>query len=294
MDGHAESDCFYNQPNELTSSPEGIVRNMLYGQLYHRDVLGRICDVYGPGDVFGHFNQMSQVSAKGGCNGVYWGKHIFGFPPAFRHVSPDGTNLIHIRGGINRDAAMQMDLTTCMGGGNSNAVPGIPGYPVDGDLSWTEDCAPKGEYQVFSDFRKDLQQDERRIEEQGKNSPFVMISRDMSLYHAGTALTRMDLKQANRMGENLLISAEKFATMASLLGAQYPEKALDKAWRQLLCGQHHDSGENAAKQALNAVQTQPIQISAHLIYQCYLHRIPKRAAQQIQVTDIDLCYTDTA
>ena len=241
MDGHAESDCFYNQPNELTSSPEGIVRNMLYGQLYHRDVLGRICDVYGPGDVFGHFNQMSQVSAKGGCNGVYWGKHIFGFPPAFRHVSPDGTNLIHIRGGINRDAAMQMDLTTCMGGGNSNAVPGIPGYPVDGDLSWTEDCAPKGEYQVFSDFRKDLQQDEQRLITEDKDSPFVKISRDMSLYHAGTALTRMDLKQANRMGENLLISAEKFATMASLLGAQYPEKALDKAWRQLLCGQHHDS-----------------------------------------------------
>jgi len=240
-DGHAESDCFYNQPNEMTSAPEGIVRNMLYGQLYHRDVLGRICDVYGPGDVFGHFNQMSQVSAKGGCNGVYWGKHIFGFPPAFRHVSPDGTDLIHIRGGINREAAIQMDLTTCMGSGNSNAVHGIPGYPVDGDLSWTEDCEPKGEYQVFSDFRKDLQQDEQRLITEGKDSPFVKISRDMSLYHAGTALTRMDLKQANRMGENLLISAEKFATMAALLGARYPEKALDKAWRQLLCGQHHDS-----------------------------------------------------
>ena len=73
IEGQTESDCFYNQPNELTSSPEGIVRNLLYGQLYHRDVMGRICEVYSPGDVFGHFNQKSQVSAKGGCGGVSWG-----------------------------------------------------------------------------------------------------------------------------------------------------------------------------------------------------------------------------
>lgn len=239
VDGHAEADCFYNQPNELTSSPEGIVRNMVYGQLYHRDVLGRICDVYSPGDVFGHFNQMSQLSAKGGCSGVSWGKHIFGFKSAFRHVSPDGTSLIHRRGGVGRGTAVAHDLTVCEGSGT--AIGTVPGYPVDGDMSWLEETVNKAEYGVPSTVNSALLKDEARITEAGKPSPFEFTSRDMSLYHIGTALTRSEIKQANRLAENLLISAEKFASAAALLGAKYPEKALDKAWRQLLCGQHHDS-----------------------------------------------------
>ena len=239
IEGRAEADCFYNQPNEMTSAPEGVVRNMLYGQLYHRDVMGRICGIYSPGDVFGHFNQMSQVSAKGGCTGVFWGKHIFGFPPAFRHVSPDGTDLLHIRGGLYQNAAVEWDLSICDEGGW--AMANIPGYPVDGDLSWADETVHKSVYQAPSKNWDTLYDDEKRIEGEGKHTPFASISRDMSLYHAGVSLTRSEFKQANRLGENLLISAEKFSTIASLLGAQYPEKALDKAWRQLLCGQHHDS-----------------------------------------------------
>ncbi|MBQ1955988.1 MAG: hypothetical protein II350_09675 [Clostridia bacterium] len=239
VDGHAEADCFYNQPNELTSSPEGIVRNLVYGQLYHRDVLGRICDVYSPGDVFGHFNQMSQVSAKGGCNGVYWGKHIFGFRSAFRHVSPDGTSLIHRRGGVGRWSADQYGIDVCEGSGG--AMDNVPGYPVDGDLSWVDETVNTPEYSVPGMLQAELIKNEERIVSEGKPSPFGYTSRDMSLYHIGTALTRSEIKQANRLAENLLISAEKFASVAALLGAKYPEKALDKAWRQLLCGQHHDS-----------------------------------------------------
>lgn len=239
IEGRAEADCFYNQPNEMTSAPEGIVRNMLYGQLYHRDVLGRICGIYSPGDVFGHFNQMSQVSAKGGCTGVFWGKHIFGFPPAFRHVSPDGSDLLHIRGGLYQKTATEWDLSICDEGGW--AMANIPGYPMDGDLSWAEETVHKSEYQIPSKNWETLLDDEKRIEGDGRHTPFAAISRDMALYHAGVSLTRTDFKQANRLAENLLISAEKFSTIASLLGAQYPEKALDKAWRQVLCGQHHDS-----------------------------------------------------
>lgn len=238
-DGHAESDCFYNQPNEMTSSPEGVVRNLVYGQLYHRDVLGRICDVYSPGDVFGHFNQMSQVSAKGGCGGIYWGKHIFGFAPTFRHVSPDGSSLIHRRGGVGRGIAEMLGLSLCEGDGS--AMMCVPGYPADGNLSWTEDTVPKARYAVPCEIRKAYDEDESRIIKSGKPSPFGLTSRDMSLYHAGVSLTRTDFKQANRMAENLLITAEKLSVIAALNGAEYPERALDKAWRQVICAQHHDS-----------------------------------------------------
>ncbi|MBQ5972557.1 MAG: hypothetical protein IJL69_00005, partial [Oscillospiraceae bacterium] len=238
-EGNAEADCFYNQPNELTSSAEGVVRNLLYGQLYHRDVMGRICDVYSPGDVFGHFNQMSQLTAKGGCGGVSWGKHIFGFKPAFRHVSPDGTSMIHRRGGIGIDYAAKLGLH--VGEGSGTVIGPVPGFPVDGDLSWMDETTPKARYAVPSELRAAMDADEARLTADGGDTPFPLTSRDMSLYHAGVSLTRAEFKQANRLAENLLVSAEKFAAAAALLGAEYPEKALDKAWRQLLCGQHHDS-----------------------------------------------------
>ncbi len=65
-------------------------------------------------------------------------------------------------------------------------------------------------------------------------------SRDMNPLYTGKDVSFIDTKQANRLAENTLIDAEKFATVASLLGARYPTEAVDKAWRQLLFNAHHD------------------------------------------------------
>ena len=237
--GRAEADCFYNQPNEMTSSPEGLVRNLVYGQLYHRDVLGAITPVYGPGDVFGHPNQLSQLCKKGGCIGIYWGKSILGLDCIFRHVSPDGTELIHARGGTPRAAALRLGLKHCHD--SSFVEQNVTAYPRDGKSEWMKATLSNASFSVMSDFHKGVIADDTGHEEKTGRPLLERTSRDISLYHAGVSLTRMDLKQANRLGENLLITAEKFAAIACLYGAKYPEKALDKAWRQLLCGQHHDS-----------------------------------------------------
>lgn len=237
--GRAEADCFYNQPNEMTSSPEGLVRNLVYGQLYHRDVLGAITPVYSPGDVFGHPNQLSQICKKGGCIGVYWGKSILGLDCLFRHVSPDGTELIHSRGHASRADALRLGLKHCHQ--SSDIEQKIPAYPRDGKSEWMKDTLTHAGFSVMSDLHKGIIEDDTQNEEKTGRPLIERNSRDISLYHAGVSLTRMDFKQANRLGENLLITAEKFAAIACLYGAEYPEKALDKAWRQLLCGQHHDS-----------------------------------------------------
>lgn len=224
-EGRAESDVFYNQPQALNCCGEAFVRNMLYGQLWHEEVLGRRCHVYSPGDVFGHPAQMSQIAAKGECDAVAWDKSIFGFPPLFRHVSPDGTHLIHRRGHVDQHSALSMGIKSFLTG--CDRTP-----PTD----WLATLAPKVQMAVPSDFHAAVAQE---CEEEGVELP--LTSRDMSLYHAGTALSRIELKIGNRIAENLLLSAEKFSTFAGLLGASYPERPLDKAWRQLLCGQHHDS-----------------------------------------------------
>jgi alpha-mannosidase len=69
---------------------------------------------------------------------------------------------------------------------------------------------------------------------------FTPISRDMNPIYTGKDVSFIDTKQAQRVGENTLLAAEKFGTIASLLGARYPGEIIDKAWRQLLFGAHHD------------------------------------------------------
>lgn len=237
-DNRAESDCFYNQPNDLTSSGEAFVRNLVYGQLYHRDVLGRISTVYAPGDVFGHFSQMTQVCKKGGCNYLKWGKPMLGVDQLFRHVSPDGSVLLHDKNFGRQDASR---FQVSGSGPSGEALNFIEAYPRVGDSDWMKDTVSHVRFSVFSDLAKDVLQSDKENIDRGKGNLIDYTSRDLTQHHSGVLLTRTDFKQANRLCENLLIMAEKFAAIAFLYGASYPELTLDKAWRQLLCAQHHDS-----------------------------------------------------
>lgn len=236
--GRAEADCFYNQPNDLTSSGEAFVRNLVYGQLYHRDVMGRISRSYVPGDVFGHFSQLTQVCKKGGCDMIRWGKMMLGVDQLFRHVAPDGSVMIHDKG-LDRATAKRLGVKGCAHSGE--ALSYIEGYPRFGNTDWMKKTVSNAHFSVFSDMADDILESDRQKAAEGKENNIDFTSRDLTQHHSGVLLTRTDLKQANRLCENLLTGAEKFAAMAFLYGAKYPEKALDKAWRQVLCAQHHDS-----------------------------------------------------
>lgn len=237
-EGRAEADCFFNQPNDLTSSGEAFVRNLVYGQLYHRDVLGRLSTVYVPGDVFGHFSQITQVCKKGGCNYIKWGKMMLGVDSLFRHVSPDGTSLLHDKG-MGRESAKRLGVSGC--DSSSQLISYIDTYPREGDTSWMKNTVSNASFSVFSDLAKDVNESAERIRKSDEISEIRYSSRDITQHHSGVILTRTDFKQANRLCENLLVTAEKFASIAFMYGAKYPDKALDKATRQLLCAQHHDS-----------------------------------------------------
>jgi hypothetical protein len=68
-----------------------------------------------------------------------------------------------------------------------------------------------------------------------------LLARDLSRPSPAAVLSRADLKSATRLAENQLLNAEKWATLAGLVGARYPDRTLDKAWRLLLYGQHHQA-----------------------------------------------------
>jgi alpha-mannosidase len=66
-------------------------------------------------------------------------------------------------------------------------------------------------------------------------------TRDMNPVWTGKDVSLIDTKQAQRAIETALVDAEKFATLAALRGAPYPESQLDLAWRQVFFGAHHDA-----------------------------------------------------
>ncbi len=235
--GRAEADCFYNQPNDLTSSGEAFVRNLAYGQLYHRDVLGRLNNVYQPGDVFGHFSQLTQICKKGGCDYIKWGKMMLGVDSLYRHVSPDGTSLLHDKNMGRADAA-RLGVTGC--DASSGALSYMEAYPREGDTSWMKNTVSNASFSVFSELARDVNSSAERSLREGTGK-IDYCSRDITQHHSGVLLTRTDFKQANRLCENLLVTAEKFSCVAFMYGKAYPDKAIDKAQRQLLCAQHHDS-----------------------------------------------------
>src|SRR6185436_2038732 len=79
-----------------------------------------------------------------------------------------------------------------------------------------------------------------RAEQKASGRPFSPQTRDMNPIYTGKDVSFIDTKQAQRIAENTLLAAEKFATIAWQLGARFPSEPIDKAWRQLLFGAHHD------------------------------------------------------
>ena len=66
-------------------------------------------------------------------------------------------------------------------------------------------------------------------------------TRDMNPVYTGKDVSYIDTKQAQRAIETAVAEAERLGTLAWLAGAPYPEVALDKAWRLLAYGAHHDA-----------------------------------------------------
>jgi alpha-mannosidase len=252
----------HSQPSEVLVSGESILRNILYGRYYHERLLGDKPEIYMPWDVFGHISQLSQILLKSRFRGCIWSKDIFGAHAVFYHQSPDGSKLLFKRVpywmSVTKDGRSQQvettgDLIECVKvrSGEFRSL----GLSFDLRLNCA-DFKPPTSYFVGETvnlkkhktypvviggaghrewFRKTGQ------EIRNKSLDIPALTRDFEWHHQGTGVSRIDLKIANRIGENTVINAEKFATIANYLGAKYPDKAIDKAWRQLLFNQHHDA-----------------------------------------------------
>ena len=270
----------YNEPNTNLTGAETTIRNLVYGIGYQRDILGGDPQTAWQLDVFGHDPQFPGYLDDAGLTGSAWARgpfHQWGpiqrnfgdpggdarlmqFASEFEWIAPSGRGVLTHYMPHHYSAGWWMhssaDLAEAEGavfdlyrklkpvGATKNLL-----LPVGTDYSppnrwitqvqrsWSQRyCWPRFVCGIPREFltavRKELAERDIRPTPQ---------SRDMNPIYTGKDVSYIDTKQAQRSGEVAATDAEKLATAAVLLtGGRYPDNALDKVWRLLAFGAHHD------------------------------------------------------
>ncbi|WP_033819623.1 NEW3 domain-containing protein, partial [Kitasatospora sp. MBT63] len=271
----------YNEPNTNLTGAESTIRNLVYGIGYQRDILGGDPQTAWQLDVFGHDPQFPGYLADAGLTGSAWARgpfHQWGpiqknfreakddatvmqFPSEFEWLSPSGRGVLthfmahHYSAGWWMDSSP--DLATAeqavyelyrkikpVGATKNLLLPVGTDYTPPNKWvtavhrSWAEKylwprfvCGTPREF--LAAVRAELAATGRRPSPQ---------TRDMNPVYTGKDVSYIDTKQAQRAAEVAAVDAEKLATLAAVQGlGRYPDAALDKVWRHLAYGAHHDA-----------------------------------------------------
>jgi len=264
----------YNEPNTNLTSLESTIRNVIYGVGYQRDVIGGDPRTGWMLDVFGHDPAYPGIMADAGLTSSSWARgpfHQWGpvlttgssdgmqFPNEFEWISPDGSGLL--------TSYMTSHYSA---GWRFNALPGLAEaedeaytqFQLLKNKAWTHNVMlPVGtDHVIPSRWATEIHRDWNRryvwpkfvcalpaeffaaVREQAgrRGQRLSPQSRDMNPLYTGKDVSYIDTKQAQRAIEVALLEGEKLAALMSLLGAPFPAEAVDRAWRLLCFGAHHD------------------------------------------------------
>ncbi|GAA2391026.1 NEW3 domain-containing protein [Nonomuraea africana] len=267
----------YNEPNTNLTGAETTIRNIVYGIGYQRDILGGVPRTAWQLDAFGHDPQFPGYLAAAGLTGSAWARgpfHQWGpinknfreahndatlmqFPSEFEWISPSGLGVVTHYMPAHYSAGWWMDSSATLEEASQavyelfRALKPVAAtrnvlLPVGTDYtppnkwvteihrSWAERYVwPRFVCAVPHDFFAAV------CAETGAFSP---QTRDMNPVYTGKDVSYIDTKQAQRAAEVAALDAERLSAFASLLGlGRYPHVALDKVWRQLAYGAHHDA-----------------------------------------------------
>jgi alpha-mannosidase len=266
----------YNEPNTNLTCAESTIRNAVYGIAYQRDVLGGSPRTAWMLDAFGFDPGYPSIMAAAGLTDSSWARgpfHQWGpnrsagdnklmqFASEFEWLSPDGTGLLtsymanHYSAGwlaayhakdlatAEADAYEQFSQLAPVAAtrnvllpvGGDHVVPARWATAIHRDwnarYTW-----PRFVTAVPTEFFAAV-----RAEAADRDVWITPQTRDMNPVYTGKDVTYIDTKQAQRAAEAAVLDGERLATLAWLAGADYPVASLDKAWRQLVFGAHHDA-----------------------------------------------------
>jgi alpha-mannosidase len=266
----------YNEPNTNLTGAESTIRNAVYGLAYQRDVLGGSPRTAWMLDAFGFDPGYPGLMAAAGLTSSSWargpfhqwgpsrsagGNDLMQFASEFEWLSPDGTGLLtsymanHYSAGwlaghhaktleaAKADAYQQFrelapvaaTRNVLLPVGGDHVIPPRWATPIQRD--WNAQYVwPRFQMGVPSEFFAAV-----RAEAAERGIWITPQTRDMNPVYTGKDVTYIDTKQGQRAAEVAVLDGERLATLAWLAGARYPGASLDKAWRQLVFGAHHDA-----------------------------------------------------
>lgn len=265
----------YNEANTNLTHPESTVRNAAYGVGFQRDVLGADPRTAWMLDVFGHDPSYPGLMADAGLDSSVWARgpwHHVGakrhtgditrmqFPSEFEWISPSGRGVLtayladHYVAGWDIERKSTLDeamaeayrqfstlrkvaatRNVMLPVGHDHNVPSR--YCTEIHRAWNAKYVwPRFVVGLPRDFFAAV-----RADASARSVTFSPQTRDMNPVYTGKDVSYIDTKQAQRAAEVAVLDGERMAALSTLLGAGYPAFALDKAWRQLVYGAHHDA-----------------------------------------------------
>ena len=268
----------YNEPNTNLICAEAIIRNAVYGIGFQRDVFGGDPRSAWMLDVFGHDPGYPGLMAAAGLTSSAWARgpfHQWGpsgaegggdrrmqFSTEFEWISPDGHGLLTAYMAHHYGAGWRLHTLPDLQAAELEAYGQFRGLaqvattrnvllPVGSDhvipARWVTDIHRDwNQRYVWPRFTTAVPReffDAVRAEASSGGHAGAWITpqtRDMNPVYTGKDVSYIDTKQAQRAIETAVTEAERLGTLAWLAGAPYPHAALDKAWRLLAYGAHHD------------------------------------------------------
>jgi alpha-mannosidase len=261
------------EPDNNLPDGESLVRQRLYGQRYYLKRFGKISEVAWIPDSFGFNWNLPQILAKTGAKYFITTKILWNdtnkFPfNVFIWQAPDGSQLLSylgIRGYGNFPAPYLEDLEKFKRQNRllkDQVVFDAKKDETQADSLFTDDYIKEIAYiygagdgghgptpkevnsaLILSSLKpwkhEKISNYFQQLEKYRDKLPIWNDELYLE-YHRGTYTSQADIKKLNRESEVLLLSGEKFSSLAALFGHHYHKHDLDRAWRMLLFNQFHD------------------------------------------------------
>ncbi len=244
------------EPDLNMPDGESLVRQLLVGKRYIRQKFGVDVRLGWNPDSFGYNWQLPQIYKRSGIDYFVTQKISWNDTTKFPHKlfwweAPDGSRVLTFfpHDYVNRLDPIRMagdladtkrmtglaDMLHLYGIGNHGGGP--TRRMLEMGRPWQAESAlyPRLQFGTALGFFESVEKNLKNLQ--------VPVWRDEIYfeYHRGVYTTQAPTKKNNRRNEALLLNAEKFSSLASLLGAHaYPQAELNDAWRLLLFNQFHD------------------------------------------------------
>ena len=244
------------EPDLNMPDGESQVRQLLIGKRYFKEKFGKDVRIGWNPDSFGYNWQLPQIYKKSGIDYFVTQKIAWNdttkFPyKLFWWQAPDGSKVLTY---FPHDYVNTMDPVK-IAQDTADLIPRVPNLDVmmhlygigdhgggptrfmlDEGKKWMNPAQPfpKVIFSTAQGFFDDVDKEMPRLNLPTWNSELYLQ------YHRGVFTSQSETKRHNRQSEELLLNAEKFASLAFLTGAEYPADQLTYAWKKVLFNQFHD------------------------------------------------------